>query len=190
MFGQPPSLPAADRARSVLVARVPAGVNGFLWMGVACVGLLVAALVFDGLDESFDALDFGPAWFSLPVLAAFLAAFGLAAGALYDPLGAAAVVPGVAAGAGFGWFAARLSAAAANMPTDRTDTEAALLGSLGRIVTPPAVGRYGEVLLDRPAGPVKVACIAAEPLTAGTEVVVIDVTSSTLVTVQAFNAIE
>jgi hypothetical protein len=164
-------------------------VNGFLWVGVSCVGLLAVAIVFDGLDESFDALDLGPTWFSLPVLAAFLAAFGLAAGAFYDGLGAAAVVPGVAAGAGFGWLAARLTRAATEMPTDRTDTEAAMLGSLGRIVTPPADGRYGEVLLDRPAGPVKVACIAADPLPTGTEVVVIDVTSSTLVTVQAFDAL-
>jgi hypothetical protein len=163
--------------------------NGFLWVGVACLVLLVAAVVFDGLDESFDALDLGPAWLSLPVLAAFLAAFGLAAGAFYDGLGAAAVVPGVAVGVGFGWFAARLTRAAMDMPTGRTDTEAAMLGSLGRIVTPPAAGRYGEVLLDRPAGPVKVACIAADPLPVGTEVVVIDVTSSTLVTVQAFDAV-
>jgi hypothetical protein len=163
--------------------------NGFLWVGVACLGLLVAAIVFDGLDETFDALDLGPAWLSLPVLAAFLAAFGLAAGAFYDSLGAVAVAPGVVAGVGFGWLAARLTSAALNMPTDRTETEADLLGSLGRVVTPPAAGRYGEVLLDRPAGPVKVACIAADPLPAGTEVVVIDVTSSTLVTVQAFDAV-
>jgi hypothetical protein len=162
-------------------------VNGFLWAGVVCVGLLVAAVVFDGLDESFDVLDFGPDWFSLPVLAAFLAAFGLATGAVYDSLGAVAVVPGLAAGGGFGWLAARLSRAAANMPTDRTDAEADLLGSLGRIVTPPAVGRYGEVLLARPAGPVKVACIATGPIPIGTEVVVIDVSSSTLVTVEPFD---
>jgi hypothetical protein len=75
------------------------------------------------------------------------------------------------------------------MPTDRTDTEADLLGSLGRIVTPPAAGRYGEVLLARPAGPVKVACIAAEALPAGTEVVVVDVSSSTLVTVEPFDQV-
>lgn len=163
--------------------------NGFLWVGVACVGLLLAAIVFDGIDESFDALDLGPDWLSLPVVAAFLAAFGLATGALYDPLGTAALAPGIAAGAGFGWLAFRLSRAAANMPTDRTDTEADLLGSLGRIITPPTVGRYGAVLLARPAGPVKVACIAAEPLPVGTEVVVVDVSSSTLVTVEPFDQV-
>jgi hypothetical protein len=162
-------------------------VNGFLWVGVACVGLLLAAIAFDGLDESFDALDLGPDWLSLPVVAAFLAAFGLATGGLYDLMGAGALVPGVAAGVAFGWLAARLMRAATTMPTDRTDTEADLLGSLGRIVTPPAAGRYGEVLLARPAGPVKVACIAAEAIPIGIEVVVVDVSSSTLVTVERFD---
>jgi hypothetical protein len=158
-----------------------------LWLGVGCVVLLVVAVVFDGLDESFDALDLGPGWFSLPVLAAFLAAFGFVAGALLGALGAAAAVPGVAAGLGFGWFAARLGAAANRMPTGRTDAAADLLGSLGRVVTPPAPGRYGEVLLDRPTGPVKVACVAEGAIAAGTEIVVVDVTSSTLVTVEPFD---
>lgn len=34
--------------------------NGFLWLGVACALLLVATIVFDGLDEAVDAFDFGP----------------------------------------------------------------------------------------------------------------------------------
>ncbi|HEY8527054.1 MAG TPA: hypothetical protein VIL48_18930 [Acidimicrobiales bacterium] len=160
--------------------------NGFLWLGVACVGVLLAAVVFDGLDESFDALDLGPGWLSLPVVAAVLAAFGLTAGALIDAIGPLAVAAGAGAGVGFGWLAHRLSRAAAAMPTDKTDREADLLGSLGRIVTPPSAGRYGEVLLTRPSGPVKVACVAAQPLPLGTEVVVVDVTSSTLVTVEPF----
>lgn len=161
--------------------------NVFLWLGVGCVVLLVVAVVFDGLLESFDALDLGPAWLSLPVMAAFLAAFGFVAGALLGALGGVAVLPGVAAGLGFGWFAARLGAAANHMPTGHTDSASDLLGSLGRIVTPPAPGRYGEVLLDRPTGPVKVSCIAERGIAAGIEIVVIDVTSSTLVTVEPFD---
>jgi membrane-bound ClpP family serine protease len=162
--------------------------NGFLWLGVACTVLLVVAVVFDGLDESFDALDLGPAWLSLPVLAAFVGAFGFGTGALYGGLGAAALVPGAAAGLAFGWFAARLTAAAMHMPTGHTESERDLLGSLGRIVTPPEGARYGQVLLHRPDGPVKVACSADAALAAGTEVVVVDVASSTLVTVQAFDS--
>jgi hypothetical protein len=69
------------------------------------------------------------------------------------------------------------------MPTDATETAAGLLGSVGRVVTPPDAGRFGEVLLSRPTGPVKVACTADGPIHAGTEVVVIEVSSSTLVAV-------
>jgi hypothetical protein len=73
------------------------------------------------------------------------------------------------------------------MVTGVVDTEAALLGSLGRIVTAPAPDRYGEVLLHRPTGPVKVACTASEPLPVGSEVLVVDVVSSTLVVVELFD---
>ena len=48
-------------------------------------------------------------------------------------------------------------------------------------------GRYGEVLLTRPAGPVKVACTADQVIAAGTEVIVVDVRSSTLVAVEPFD---
>lgn len=161
--------------------------NAFLWLGVVCVGLLAVAVVVDGLDASIDLADLGPGWLSLPVVAAFLAAFGFGTGALLGPLGALAVVPGVAAGVAFGALAARLTAAAVHMPTGVTDTEAALLGSLGRVVTAPVPSRYGEVLLQRPTGPVKVACTAAAAIAVGTEVVVVDVVSSTLVVVEPFD---
>lgn len=162
--------------------------NGFLWLGIACTAVLVVAVVFDGLDDAFDALDLGPSWLSLPVIAGFLAAFGFGTGATYGVLGPVALVPGLAVGTAFGWLAARLTAAVIHMPTGRTDTEAAMLGSLGRVVTSPEPGRYGEVLLARPTGPLKVACTASAPLAAGTEVVVVDVLSSTLVTVEPFDA--
>lgn len=156
--------------------------NGFLWLGVACTLLLVVAVLVDGLDV-LDALDIGPGWFSLTTVLAFVAAFGYGTGAFADSLGTAAVVPGALAGLAFGLGALRLSRAVMHMPTDATETEAGLLGSLGRIVTAPADGRYGEVLLSRPTGPVKVACTAAAPIGTGTEVAVVDVTSSTLVEV-------
>jgi len=161
--------------------------NLFLWLGAISTVLLVVAVVLDGLDDAFDALDFGPAWLSLPVLAAFLGAFGFVTGALVDAVGPVALVAGVVAGLLFGFGAVRLSRAAMDMPTDPTDAAADLLASFGRVVTPPALGRFGEVLLDRPAGPVKVACLSDEELPAGTAVIVVDVTSSTLVTVTAFD---
>lgn len=162
--------------------------NGFLLMGIACTAVLIVAVVFDGLDDAFDALDLGPAWLSLPVIAGFLAAFGFGTGAFLDVLGPAALLPGLAIGVAFAWLAARLTAAVIHMPTGRTDTETAMLGSLGRVVTSPEPDRYGEVLLARPTGPLKVACTASVPLAVGTEVVVVDVLSSTLVTVEPFDA--
>ena len=161
--------------------------NGFLWLGIACAALLVVAVAFDGLDDAFDAFELGPSWLSLPVLAAFLGAFGFGTGATYEQFGVLALGPGIVAGVAFAWLAARLTTAALRMPTGVTDTETAMLGSLGRVVTAPEPGRYGEVLLSRPTGPVKVACIASERLAAGIEVVVVDVVSSTLVQVEPFD---
>jgi hypothetical protein len=163
-------------------------VNGFLWLGVLCTVFLAVSVLLDGFDASFDMFEIGPGWLSLPVVAAFLAAFGFGTGALVGSLGGVAVVPGIAVGVGFAALAARLTTAAIRMPTDVTDTESALVGSLGRVVTAPAPPRYGEVLLHRPSGPVKVACTAAEPIETGTEIVVIDVVSSTLVVVVPFDA--
>jgi hypothetical protein len=117
-----------------------------------------------------------------------VAAFGFGTGALVGGLGGVAVVPGIAAGVGFAALAARFTVAAIRMPTGLTDTESALVGSLGRVVTAPAPPRYGEVLLHRPSGPVKVACTAVGPIAVGTEIVVVDVVSSTLVVVVPFDA--
>lgn len=161
--------------------------NGLLWLGVISTVVLVVAVALDGVVDAIDALEIGPGWLSLPVLAAFFGAFGFVAGATIDALGPAALAIGAVSGAAFGFGAVRLSTALMNMPTDATDSDSDLLASFGRIVTPTAPGRYGEVLLDRPAGPVKVACIADEALPAGVEIVVVDVTSSTLVTVAAFD---
>ncbi len=161
--------------------------NGFLWLGASSTAVLLLALVLDGLDDAFDALDLGPSWLSLPVIAAFLGAFGFVAGAFVDPLGPVALGAGVATGVAFAYAAVRFSTSIIDMPTDPTEEAADLLASFGRVVTPASPTRYGEVLLDRPTGPVKVACTAAEPLAVGTQVVVVDVTSSTLVTVEAFD---
>jgi hypothetical protein len=161
--------------------------NGFLLMGIVCTAVLIVAIAFDGIDEAFDALDFGPTWLSLPVIAGFLGAFGFGTGAFIDALGPLALLPGLVMGAAFAWLAARFTSAVIHMPTGRTDTEVAMLGSLGRVVTSPTPDRYGEVLLSRPTGPLKVACTASVPIAVGTEVVVVDVVSSTLVTVEPFD---
>lgn len=165
--------------------------NGFLWLGLISTGVLLVSLVFDGLGDAldgFDALDALHAdWLSLPVIAAFLGAFGFVTGALLDPLGLVALLVGAAAGVLFAFGAIRLARGFRDMPTDPTETEAGLLASFGRVVVAPVPGRYGEVLLQRPTGPVKVACTADAAIAAGTTVVVVDVRSSTLVAVEPFD---
>lgn len=163
--------------------------NGFLWLGVVCTVVLVIAVAIDGLDDAFDALDFGPSWVSLPVLAAFGGAFGFVTGALVGDKATTLVPVIVGIGAGFAFAAAtvKVSSAFVDMPTDPTERQADLLGSIGKVIEAPAVGRFGAVLLRRPTGPIKVAAIAESAIEVGTEVVVVDVTSSTLVTVEAFH---
>src|SRR5690606_18458123 len=112
--------------------RVPMNMNGFLWLGVASTAVLLAAIFFDGLDDALDALDLGAPWLSLPVVAAFVAAFGFGTGAAIDPLGVLALPIGVAAGVLFGFGALRLSSAVMHMPTDPTEAQADLLASFGR----------------------------------------------------------
>ena len=162
--------------------------NGFLWLGIACTAVLVVAIAIDGLDDAFDALDLGPSWLSLPVLAAFGGAFGFVTGALRDPIGSPlAAGAGVIAGLGFAAVTIKFSSAFMDMPTDPTERQSDLLGSIGKVIEAPAAGRFGAVLLRRPTGPVKVAAKASAAIAVGTEVVVVDVSSSTLVTVEAFD---
>jgi membrane protein implicated in regulation of membrane protease activity len=164
--------------------------NLFLWLGVASTGLLIVSLVVDGTDGIFDFLDgveVGGDWLSLPVIAAFLGAFGFGAGAFYDSIGLVAIVPGIVLGLVFAVLAGRLIRFVDDDPHGPPETEASLHGAIGRIVTVTSPTSYGEVLLQRTNGPTKVACQATEVLALGTEVVVVEVSSSTLVTVIPLN---
>ncbi len=162
--------------------------NGFLWLGVICAVVLIVGVVFDVADGLFDSFDLGPSWFSLPVVAAFLGAFGFGTGAFVGVVGALALVPGAVAGFAVAWLALRATAAARHMSTGVTDTESAMLGSLGRLVTPPTPERTGSVLLHRPTGPLRVACTGVAGLVAGDEVLVVGVESATLVHVESLDA--
>ncbi len=162
--------------------------NGFLWLGVASTAVLLASIVLDGAIDFLDSFDAGPAWLSLPVVAAFAGAFGFVAGGTIGPLGTPiALALGLGAGLLLAAGTVRFSKLMANQPTDRTEGQADLLGTLGRVVEAPAPGRYGAVLIRRPAGPIRVSAQAKVTIPAGTEVVVVDVTSSTLVTVEPFD---
>ena len=153
--------------------------NAYLWIGIVATGLLLITAVIDGLDH--DGLP-GPDWLSLAVLGAFVGGFGFVAGAAYPAMGHLAILPGLAGGAAFGYLGARLTRAAKGMNTGAADSDAGLLGSMGRVVTP-VDESGGEVLLQRPHGPMKVSARAHTELPNGTQVVVIDVRSSTLVVV-------
>jgi len=164
--------------------------NMFLWLGVASTGLLIVSLVIDGTDGMFDLLDgmeIGGDWLSLPVLASFFGAFGFGAGAFYSSIGLVAIVPGLLLGLVFAVLAARFVNLVDGGPHDAPENEASLQGAIGRIVTVTGPASFGEVLLQRPNGPTKVACRASEVIPLGTEVVVVDVSSSTLVTVVPLN---
>lgn len=155
--------------------------NPLLWLGVVSTLLLIVAVVFDA--DFLDSLEIGGDLLTLPVVAAFVGAFGFGAGAVSDQIGVLAVLPGIGAGVVFGWLAHRLTQAAIHMPTGVTDRNDSLVGSIGRIVTPNAPDRTGEVLLSRPTGPLKVAFRADTTLELGTQVVVVEVDSATLVSV-------
>lgn len=120
------------------------------------------------------------------MIAAFLKR-SASAPATYPAIGLLAVLPGVLAGGAFAVLAVRLVALAQGDDGGPVDSAASLLGALGTIVTPPTTASLGEVMVIRQAGPVKLACRSAVPIALGTEVVVVDVTSSTLVTVEPFN---
>ncbi len=163
--------------------------NAFLWLGVASTVVLIASLVIDGTDGVFDLLDgieVGGDWLSLPVLAAFFGAFGFGAGAFYPTIGLVAILPGLAIGVVFAVLASRLVRFVDGGPQHPPESAASLLGAMGRIVTIPTPGSLGEVMLQRANGPTKIACRAKAALPLGTEVVVVDVSSSTLVTVEPF----
>ena len=164
--------------------------NLFLWLGVASTVVLLVSLVVDGTDGVFDLLDgleIGGDWLSLPVMAAFVGAFGFGAGAFYPSIGLVAIVPGLLVGLVFAFLTTRLVRLVDGGPSDGPETAASLLGTMGRIITSPGPSSLGEVVIQRANGPTKLACRSKQAIAVGTEVVVIDVSSSTLVTVEPFH---
>ena len=162
---------------------------------LAVVGLvlLIAALLSDGLfDGALDALVPDTPWITFPAIAAAIAAFGATGWILQSQ---ASVSVGLAATAGVGtafiggWGAIRMSRAVMGMATDATPRSGDLVGSMGRVVTPVAVGSSGEVIVRLAGQPVKLTALSASEteLSTGTEVIVVDVHSATKVTVQRAN---
>lgn len=163
-------------------------VCSILGVGLLLLGLVVGEL-FEGLLEGFfDALDLdGGGFLSLPVVGAFIAAFGiggLVVGAATDDSAALSLAGAGVGGLVVGALAVRLTRAFLDMPTDATPASSDFMGQIGRVVTPIAGGR-GEVMLRLGGSPQKLAALA-EPgveIGRGDEVVVIEVVSASAVRV-------
>ena len=156
-------------------------------VGVLGVVLLLASLVFgDLLDGLVDSADLGGGILSTEVIGAFLAAFGLGAALLSAGLSAstgAALTGGVAAGLVTGAIAALISRSFLNMPTDATPAARHLDGRVARVVTRIPADGLGEVALTVGGHRMKLSARADGPIAAGSDVVIVAVTSPTSVVV-------
>lgn len=152
-------------------------------IGVLAISLLVGDLVHFGHPD----VD-GP--FSLPAVAGFVGAFGLA-GAVGSRLGdsravaiGAAVLVGLLAAVPTAWFAVRLARAASAMHTDATPTREDFVGTTGVVVSPIPHEGYGEVRVLLGGQPVKLNARAARPMALGTRILVIEAPTPTSVIVE------
>jgi membrane protein implicated in regulation of membrane protease activity len=154
----------------------------FAAVGIAGTVVLVASLVFD-IEGVLPDLGF----VSLPVLAAFVTAFGIfgwvAETGFAVSRGPAALI-GVAGGVALGVFTARVARFLMRSPTDATPTSAALVGREAKVVTPVRAGGIGEIVTTMAGQPVKLTATADADLPVGTRVTVVAVASPTKVVVE------
>lgn len=163
--------------------------TGFIVIGAIGLGLVLASLVlgdlFDGLFEGLD-LDLGGGIFSAPVLGSFLASFGFGAALIMFSTGVSATtgaLGGLGSGLVVGGLALLMMRTLMDMPTDASMDAADLVGVTGTVVTAiPATG-FGEVTVRHLGQLQKLNARAAEPLPAGTPVVVTAVMSTSSVMV-------
>ena len=150
---------------------------------IGAVGLVAAVI---GLFLGDIDLDLGPDFLSLPVIAAVVGAIGFVGAAVVGAGGSTPLALAVGAGAGLvlGLGTYRLARGLMHMPTDPTTRSEDLLGRPGRVVTPVAPDRYGEVLVDIAGQRVKLGARSMAEAPAGTDVVVIEVLSPTSVLVE------
>ncbi len=160
----------------------------FLVLGVLGVGLIVVALVFgELLDGLIDAvhLESSGGLLSTEVIGSFLAALGFGGWLLLraDFSPAAATLGGLGAGGVMGGAALAMSRSLVRMRTDATPRTSDLVGAIGTVVTRIPSEGLGEVAVSRAGHRDKLHARADVALSAGTAVVVVDVTSPTSVLV-------
>ena len=164
--------------------------TGFILIGGVGLLIVVVSLVLhDFFEGIFDVLhvDAGSGLFSAPVIGAFLAAFGFGA-ALIDSAGDAgtgvAVGGGVGAGVLMGAAALWITRGLMNMRTDEPVRMGDLIGKTANVVTRIPGGGYGEVAVTHLGQRMKLNARAADPIPAGTAVVITEVTSASSVLVE------
>jgi len=165
-------------------------VTGFLVIGAVGLAVVLGSLILgDFLEGVFDAIDvdFGAGIFSAPVIGSFLAAFGFGAALIMvgTGLGAAGgALGGLASGVVIGALALLMTRALMDMPTDPSVRTADVLGQTAVVITPIPQGGLGEITLTHAGQVKKLSARAAQPVAAGTTVVVTQVTSSSSVLVR------
>ncbi len=159
--------------------------TAWIVLGLVGAGLLLVTFVADTFEVDVPGTDAG-----LPAeaIAGFLTASGLI-GWLLSSTGATTLVTvPVAVGSGIGMGAVTVALVRALMrtPTDATPVTADFVGAIGRVVTPIADDRIGEVMLRRHGQPWKVTAELADGDTVaevGSQVVVVATRSATRVVV-------
>jgi membrane protein implicated in regulation of membrane protease activity len=178
---------------------------GLLVLGCSGVLILAASLIFGELlnvDVHADHADLGHddgGPFSIPVLAAFVGAFGFVGAIGHSVAGgadngtgivplAAAVVAGLAGAIPTAWLTIRLSRSLAGMPTDGTLTASALVAQTGVVVTPIGAGTFGEVQVNVGGQPLKLYAKSDRPLRLGTAVFVVEALTESSVIVEEYGS--
>jgi membrane-bound ClpP family serine protease len=159
-------------------------VTAFIVIGVVGLALLLLSLVlgevFEGLLGGFD-VEFGGGILSGPVIGAFLAAFGFGAALIMFGTGVGATAGafgGLASGVAVGGLAALMMRSLVNMPTDETATTRGLEGTPAIVITTIPEEGYGEVTVRHHGEQRKYNARATERITAGNQVWVTAVLST------------
>jgi membrane protein implicated in regulation of membrane protease activity len=165
-------------------------VTAFLIIGAVGLGVVLLSLllgeVLGGVFETFDA-DAGGGLLSGPVIGSFLAAFGFGAALVMYATGigaAGGALSGLASGLVIGGLALWMMRSLIQMPTDAPVRTGDLVGRTATVVTRIPADGLGEVTLSHSGQLMKLSARAAQPIPAGTTVVVTTVLSSSSVLVR------
>jgi membrane protein implicated in regulation of membrane protease activity len=164
-------------------------VTALLVVGGIGLAILVLSFVLDeaigGLFDSVG-LDSGSGLFSAPVIGAFFAAAGFGGALAMSAMGGGPLVGaagGLVSGVAFAAVALAVTRALMGMRTDDNVRLADLVGRPATVVTRIPEGGLGEVAVTHLGQRLKLNARSADPIPAGTAVVITAVTSSTSVVV-------